>query len=54
MLLRSGLNATGHLRADYKVPDSTFGHLDFTYAKDADVLVYNEVLHQLALKDQLS
>lgn len=28
----------------FRVPDAKFNHLDFTYATDADTLLYNRVL----------
>lgn len=34
----------GNLAGKLKVPDPKFNHLDYTYAKDADTLLYNRIL----------
>jgi lysosomal acid lipase/cholesteryl ester hydrolase len=34
----------GNLVGKFRVPDAKFNHLDFTYATDADTLLYNRVI----------
>lgn len=34
----------GNLVGKFRVPDAKFNHLDYTYATDADTLLYNRVL----------
>lgn len=34
----------GNVVGKFRVPDPKFNHLDYTYAKDADTLLYNRVI----------
>lgn len=34
----------GNLAGKFRISDAKFNHLDFTYATDADKLVYNRVI----------
>lgn len=35
----------GNVVGKFRVPDAKFNHLDFTYATDADSLLYNRVIN---------